>query len=81
MSTPDPGRYVLKTSWPAGSAQWRTGELSMDIAMVVSNHPDLRARGEREGIAFVHLPVTADTKAAQEQRLLELVSQSGSVFE
>jgi formyltetrahydrofolate deformylase len=58
--------------------RWRTGELSMDIALVVSNHPDLRARVEREGLTFVHLPVTAETKAAQEQRLLELVAQSGS---
>jgi formyltetrahydrofolate deformylase len=58
--------------------RWRTGELPMDIPMVVSNHPDLRARVEREGIAFTHLPVTADTKAAQERRLLELVGQTGS---
>jgi formyltetrahydrofolate deformylase len=58
--------------------RWRTGELPMDIPMVVSNHPDLRARVEREGIAFTHLPVTADTKTAQERRLLELVGQTGS---
>ena len=58
--------------------RWRTGELPMDIPMVVSNHPDLRARVEREGIAFTHLPVTADTKAAQERRLLDLVGQTGS---
>ncbi len=54
----------------------RTGELEVDIPMVVSNHPDLRERVEREGIEYVHLPVTPDTKAAQEARLLELVEQT-----
>ena len=51
-------------------------DLHMDIVAVVSNHKDLRAMVEREGIRFVHLPVTADTKRQQEQRLLELVDET-----
>ena len=44
---------------------------------MVSNHLDLRAMVEREGIRFIHLPVTKDTKAQQEQRLLEIVDETG----
>lgn len=52
---------------------WRQGELHMEIAAVVSNHPDLRALVEAEGLAFHHLPVSADTKPAQEAALLALI--------
>lgn len=54
----------------------RTGELNMEITAVVSNHQDLRPMVEREGIRFVHLPVTKETKAQQEERLLEIVDET-----
>jgi formyltetrahydrofolate deformylase len=53
------------------------GELPVDIPLVVSNHEDCQPVAERHGIPFVHLPVTADTKHAQEARLLELVEEHG----
>ena len=56
----------------------RTGELNMDITTVVSNHPDLKALVESHGIPYVHLPVTPDTKAAQEARLLAIVEETQS---
>ena len=54
----------------------RKGELNMEITAVVSNHQDLRPMVEREGIRFIHLPVTKDTKAQQEQRLMEIVNET-----
>ena len=57
--------------------RWRTGELKIDVRLVVSNHEDLRARVERDGIRFEHLPVTPETKATQEERLLELMQDTG----
>ncbi len=51
----------------------RTGELKMDVSAIVSNHPDMRAIAAQNGIDYHHLPVTADTKASQESRLLELI--------
>ena len=54
------------------------GNLIWKITAVVSNHVDLRAMVEREGIRFIHLPVTKDTKAQQEQRLLEIVDETGT---
>ncbi|MFD9697444.1 formyltetrahydrofolate deformylase [Lentzea sp. NPDC059081] len=55
--------------------RWRAGSLGGEIAAVVSNHEDLRPMAEAAGLGFVHVPNTADTKAAAEQRLLELVEE------
>ena len=54
----------------------RIGELPMEITAVVSNHPDLRRLTEWHEIPFHHLPVTENTKAAAEARLLEIVAQT-----
>ncbi|GAA2756794.1 formyltetrahydrofolate deformylase [Actinopolymorpha rutila] len=52
----------------------RVGAIPADIAAVVSNHPDVGPMVEKTGLPFHHLPVTADTKQAQEQAILDLVS-------
>jgi formyltetrahydrofolate deformylase len=52
-----------------------TGELPVDIPLVVSNHPDLRPLVEQHGIAFLHLPVTKETKPEAEAQLLALVKE------
>jgi len=52
---------------------WRAGDLNADIAMVISNHPDMRELVEPFGIPYHHIPVTADTKAEAERRQLEVV--------
>lgn len=56
----------------------RKGEFNMEVTAVVSNHQDLRPMVEREGIRFVHLPVTKDTKAQQESRLVEIIEETES---
>jgi formyltetrahydrofolate deformylase len=52
-----------------------TGELPVDIPLVVSNHPDLQALVEHHGIPFVLLPVTRETKPDAEAALLRLVEE------
>ncbi|MFB7814654.1 formyltetrahydrofolate deformylase [Paenibacillus chitinolyticus] len=52
---------------------WRAGDLDADIAMVVSNHPDMAPLVEPFGIPYHHIPVTPDTKAEVEKRHLELL--------
>jgi formyltetrahydrofolate deformylase len=52
----------------------RRDELDLDIALVISNHPDLAADVRSFGVPFVHIPVTKDTKAAAEHRQLELLA-------
>ena len=56
----------------------RKGEFNMEITAVVSNHQDLRPMVEREGIRFIHLPVSKDSKAQQEQRLLEIIDETNT---
>jgi formyltetrahydrofolate deformylase len=56
----------------------RKGEFNMEVTAVVSNHQDLRPMVEREGIRFIHLPVSKDIKAQQEQRLLEIIDETGT---
>ncbi|MDO5710678.1 MAG: formyltetrahydrofolate deformylase [Micrococcales bacterium] len=53
----------------------RMGELPIDIAAVVSNHPTHRSLSEWHQIPFFHVPVTAETKPEAEARLLELVDR------
>ncbi len=56
--------------------RYHKGEMDMTITAVVSNHLDLRAMAEREGIRFIYLPVTKDTKAAQEAELMRIVDDT-----
>jgi formyltetrahydrofolate deformylase len=59
--------------------RWRQGELPMDITAVVSNHPAASfPHTDLQGIAFRHLPVTPETKAAQEAQLLQLIAETGT---
>lgn len=52
-----------------------TGQLGIEVPLIVSNHGDFRALAENYGVPFHHLPVTAATKAAQEQSILDLVAE------
>ncbi len=55
--------------------RWRQGELAMDIAAVVSNHPATSfPHTDLKGIAFHHLPVTPQTKEAQEAAVSDLIA-------
>jgi len=44
--------------------RWRSGELPVDVRLVISNHEDFRHMAEREGIRFECVPVDAANKAA-----------------
>ncbi|MFJ2744241.1 formyltetrahydrofolate deformylase [Streptomyces sp. NPDC087440] len=52
----------------------RIGALPVEIAAVVSNHPDFRELVATYDIPFHHIPVTKDTKAEAEQQVLDLVA-------
>ena len=57
--------------------RWRSGLLPLDIRAIVSNHRDFYQMAASYDIAFHHIPVTADTKAEAEARLLEVVRSEG----
>ncbi|AWN15119.1 formyltetrahydrofolate deformylase [Salinisphaera sp. LB1] len=52
------------------------GELAMDITAIASNHRDLKPLADAYGFRFVHLPVTADTRAEQEAALWQLIEDT-----
>ncbi len=57
--------------------RWRQGELPMDITAVVSNHPaSTYPHTDLHGVAFHHLPITAETKPQQEARLWKLIEDT-----
>jgi formyltetrahydrofolate deformylase len=55
-----------------------TGALQIEIPAIVSNHPDAGDLARSYGIEFHHVPVTPGTKAEAEERLLQLVDDTGT---
>jgi len=53
----------------------KTGQLPIEIPVIVSNHAEFAGLAASYGIEFQHLPVAAATKAEQEAQVLELVDQ------
>jgi formyltetrahydrofolate deformylase len=54
-----------------------TGSLQIVVPAIVSNHPDAGDLAASYGVPFHHVPVTPDTKAQAEARLMELVEELG----
>src|SRR5690606_3869320 len=69
--------FVSKTDHCLFDLLWRqrAGELRAEIPLVVSNHEDLAPVAASFGIPFVHVPITPETKAAQEERELALLTE------
>lgn len=68
--------FVSKADHAVRELLWRThaGDLTADVRMVVSNHPDLEPVARSFDIPFHHVPVTAPTRAEAEERQLSLVA-------
>lgn len=57
--------------------RWRIGELPMDVAAIVSNHPrDAYSNIDFSGLDFHHLPVTKQTKLGQENEIWDLIKRT-----
>ena len=54
-------------------ARWRSGELECDVVAVVSNWPDHAEAARHFGVPYHELPVTPETRDAQETALLQLL--------
>ena len=61
-------------------ARYEAGEWQVEIPLIISNHTDMQAAAERLGIAYVHLPVTPESRAEQERKELELLQQNNIDF-
>jgi formyltetrahydrofolate deformylase len=57
--------------------RWRSGELPIEVPLVIANHDELREMVEREGIRFEWVPVSVETKEAAFARMQKLLSEAG----
>jgi formyltetrahydrofolate deformylase len=53
----------------------RAGEFAAEIPLILSNHPHLQSTAEQFGIAYRHIPITADNKLDQEAKQIELLKE------
>jgi formyltetrahydrofolate deformylase len=58
--------------------RWKTGSLPVDVAGVVSNHPDFGELAASYRIPFHHIPVTPQDRAAAESQLLDVIDGTGA---
>ena len=56
---------------------WRvqSGELPMQVPLVIANHPDLEGSCRSFDVPFVHVPVLRDRKPEAEERILQLLAE------
>lgn len=54
----------------------RSGQLNIDIPLIVSNHDDLREMADWYGVPFTKVSVAADTKSAAETQLRKLIAEN-----
>lgn len=64
------GHCLLDLLWRA-----RSGELPMQVPLVISNHPDLEPCCADFGVPFVCVPVTTGKKAEAEATILKLLDE------
>ncbi len=60
--------------------RYGTGEFDCEIPLIVSNHEQLRYIAERFEIPFHYLPITRETKAAQESKTIALLEEQDVDF-
>ncbi len=53
--------------------RYSTGELRVDIPLIISNHEDLRNIADQFGIPFYHIPVTKKNKKEADAQQLQLL--------
>jgi formyltetrahydrofolate deformylase len=75
--TPRMGLFVSKMSHCLYDilARYQSGEMKVEIPLVISNHTDLEEVVSKFGIEFVHIPITTATKQEQEQKELDILKE------
>jgi formyltetrahydrofolate deformylase len=57
--------------------RWRTGELAIEVPVIVSNHPDHAAVAEWYGVPYAHHPIVDGDKPAQEAAVAATLAEHG----
>ena len=70
--------FASKQSHCLQDLLWRvqSGELPMQVPLVIANHPDLEPLCASFEVPFVCVPVSRETKADAEQRVLQLLEEN-----
>jgi formyltetrahydrofolate deformylase len=58
-------------------ARWQMDEFPCEVALVISNHPDMQPTARHYGVPFHHIPVNKDAKRAAEDQQLALLQHNG----
>ncbi len=53
--------------------RWKSGELAMDIAYVISNHSDLEPLAQMYGIPYYYFPIRKEHRKADQMRMLDFL--------
>ena len=61
-------------------SRYRSGEWNVEIPLIISNHPDMEETANRFGIPYHYIPVSKQTKAEQEKKQLQLLSDHNIEF-
>ena len=56
-------------------SRWHSGELPADVVTVINNHPDHADLVQQMGVPYLYLPVTPETKSAQEDAVLQALNE------
>jgi len=58
--------------------KWKSGALPINIVAIISNHQDCKGLADWHGVPFHHFPITAQSKAEQEARILALMDDTNT---
>jgi formyltetrahydrofolate deformylase len=53
--------------------RWKSGELAIDIPLIVSNHRDLEPLARMYDVPYYYIPVRRESRVEDEQRIMELL--------
>ncbi len=56
-------------------SRWKSGEIEVEIPLIISNHEDMRPVAEQFEVPFYHFAITAQNKKEKEQQQLELLAE------
>ena len=56
-------------------SRWKSGELNIDIPLIISNHLDMEPVAKQFGVDFHHFEITPGNKEDQEEKQLKLLSE------
>ena len=61
-------------------SRYKSGEWNVEIPLIISNHPNLQEIANRFGIPYYYISVSKQTKAEQEKKQLQLLSEHNIEF-